>query len=117
MRPGSRYFRTLFSRVPLLGWLAGILVAVTLERLAGASFAQAIGLQKVPVLFGFDIMLQKPALIPSAVLYVLLIYAAPTVVVTWLGASAACKGASSESRSMRAVGISRSGPVSTVTSS
>src|SRR3989337_2245954 len=85
----SRNFRAPFSRVPLLGWLAGILVAVTLERLAGAPVALALGLQKVPVLFGFVIMLKKPALIPGAVLYVLLIYAIPTAVVTRLGISPA----------------------------
>ena len=89
VRPVSRYFWTPFSRVPLLGWLAGILIAVTLERLAGAPLALALGLQKVPVLFGFVIMLKKPALIPSAVLYVLLIYAAPTALVTRLCTSAA----------------------------
>ena len=84
VRPTSRFFRTLFSRVPLLGWLAAILVAVTLEGLAGAPLALALGLQKIPVLFGFVIMLKKPALIPGAVLYVLLIYAVPTAVVTRL---------------------------------
>ena len=89
VRPAGRYFRTTFSRVPLLGWLAGILIAVTLERLAGPPLALALGLQKVPVLFGFVIMLKKPALIPSAVLYVLLIYVVPTAVVTRLSTSAA----------------------------
>ncbi|OGP35803.1 MAG: ABC transporter permease [Deltaproteobacteria bacterium GWC2_65_14] len=85
---GRNLWKT-FSRVPLLGWLAGVLVAVTLERLAGAPLALALGLQKVPVLFGFVIMLKKPALIPGAVLYVLLIYAVPTAVVTRLGISPA----------------------------
>jgi len=73
-----------FRGVPLLGWLAGILIAVTLERVAGDPLALALGLSKVPVLFGFVIMLKKPALIPAAVLYVLLIYAIPTAVVTRL---------------------------------
>ena len=89
VRPAIRNFRSPFSRVPLLGWLAGALVAVTVERLAGVPLAMVLGLQKVPVLFGFVIMLKKPALIPSAVLYVLLIYAAPAALVTRLGASAA----------------------------
>lgn len=84
MRPENRNFRKGFSGVPLLGWLAGILIAVTLERLAGASLASALGLQKVPVLFGFVIMLKKPGLIPAAILYLLLIYAAPTAAVTQL---------------------------------
>jgi len=89
VRPASRYFRTFVSRVPLLGWLAGILVAVTLERLAGAPLALALGLQKIPVLFGFVIMLKNPALIPDAVLYVLLIYAIPVAVITRLTLSPA----------------------------
>jgi branched-chain amino acid transport system permease protein len=84
-----RYFWMPFSRVPLIGWFAGILTAVTLERLAGAPLALALGLEKVPVLFGFVIMLKKPALIPSAVLYVLLLYAVPTAVVTRLLTSTA----------------------------
>ena len=89
VRAAGRNLWKTFSRVPLLGWLAGVLVAVTLERLAGAPLALALGLQKVPVLFGFVIMLKKPALIPGAVLYVLLIYAVPTAVVTRLGISPA----------------------------
>jgi branched-chain amino acid transport system permease protein len=48
-----------------------------LERVAGAPLALAIGLPKVPALFGLDIMLKKPLLIPNAVLYVLLIYGLP----------------------------------------
>jgi branched-chain amino acid transport system permease protein len=84
-----RNFWTPYSRVPLLGWLVGILIAVTLERLAGAPLALALGLEKAPVLFGFVIMLKKPALIPSALLYVLLLYAVPTAVVTRLLTSAA----------------------------
>ncbi len=84
-----RDIRTSFSRVPLLGWLSGALIAVALERLVGTPLALALGLQKIPVLFGFVIMLKKPALIPSAVLYVLLIYALPTAVTTWLSISLA----------------------------
>jgi branched-chain amino acid transport system permease protein len=75
---------TPFSRVPLLGWFSGVLSAVLLERLVGAPLALALGLEKVPVLFGFVIMLKHPPLIPSAILYVLLVYAVPTAVVTRL---------------------------------
>ena len=88
-RPAGRSLRIPFSRVPLIGWLAGALAAVSLERLAGAPLALALGLQKVPVLFGLGIMLKKPALIPATVLYVLSIYAAPTAVVSRLCASPA----------------------------
>jgi branched-chain amino acid transport system permease protein len=76
-----------FSRVPLLGWLCGALIAVLLERLAGTPLALALGLPKIPALFGIDIMLKKPLLVPNAMLYSLLIYALPIAVVA--GASAA----------------------------
>ena len=62
-----------FSQVPLLGWLVGALIAVALEHLLGTPLALALGLPKIPVLFGFVIMLKKPVLIPSAIIYVLLI--------------------------------------------
>jgi branched-chain amino acid transport system permease protein len=76
----------LFSQVPLLGWLFGAPVAVFLERLVGTPLALALGLPKIPVLFGFVIMLKKPPLIPSAILYVLLIYVLPIGVVARLSA-------------------------------
>ena len=69
--------RSWASRVPLLGWLIGIIVAVVLEMAIGTPFARAIGLPKAPVLFGFVIMLKKPLLIPSALLYISLIYLIP----------------------------------------
>ena len=70
-----------FSRVPLLGWLVGALTAVVLEILAGAQLASVLGLPKLPVLFGFDTVLKTPALIPSTLLYVLLIYVLPVAIV------------------------------------
>jgi branched-chain amino acid transport system permease protein len=66
-------FGHLFSHVPLLGWLLGAAIAVSLEHFLGTSLALALGLPKIPVLFGFVIMLKKPVLIPGAILYVLLI--------------------------------------------
>ncbi len=80
--PTSRTFRSFLSRVPLLAWLCGALIAVALERYAGTPVALALGLPKIPALFGLDIMLKKPALIPNAVLYVLLVYGLPAGVVT-----------------------------------
>jgi branched-chain amino acid transport system permease protein len=82
------YFASTFSRVPLLGWLCGIFMAVLLERLIGLYLAWALGLPKVPVLFGFVIMLKKPLLIPGAFLYMVLIYALPVFVVASLSAAA-----------------------------
>jgi len=69
--------RNSFSQVPLLGWLIGALIAVVLERYLGDALAQVLGLPKIPVLFGFLIMLKKPLLIPSSLIFVMLIYALP----------------------------------------
>src|SRR5512143_90049 len=78
----SRNLRAIYSQVPLLGWLCGALIAVTLERFAGTPIASALGLPKIPALFGLDIMLKKPLMIPNAALYVLLVYGLPVGVTT-----------------------------------
>lgn len=80
-----------FSQVPLLGWLCGALAAVGLELVVGTSLARLLGMLKVPVLFGAVIVLKQPALMPSAILYMLLIYALPIVLVTRLTTSLANK--------------------------
>jgi branched-chain amino acid transport system permease protein len=71
-----------------MGWLLGALAAVILEGFAGSSLAPAVGLPKIPALFGIDIMLKKPLLVPNAILYTLLIYALPVAAVavstSWL---------------------------------
>jgi branched-chain amino acid transport system permease protein len=74
-------FRAACSRVPLLGWLLGVLAAVLLEKFFGVELALAVGLPKIPALFGIDIMLKKPLLVPNAILYTALIYALPIGVV------------------------------------
>jgi len=73
-----------FSRVPILGWLFGILIAVILEQIVGTPLAWALGLPKIPALFGFLIMLKKPMLVPSTMLYVLLIFLLPIGIVARL---------------------------------
>ena len=78
--------RNSFSHVPLLGWLLGALVAVALEYYLGDALADVLRLPKIPVLFGFVIMLKKPLLIPSALIFVLLIYALPISAVARLSA-------------------------------
>ena len=67
----------LFTNVPLLSWLLGIPAAAVLESFIGSFLAPAIGLPKVPVLFGFVLMLKKPLLIPSILLYMALVYVLP----------------------------------------
>ena len=79
--------RNSFSQVPLLGWLLGALIAVVLEHYLGDALADVVRLPKIPVLFGFVIMLKKPLLIPSVMIFVLLIYALPIGAVARLTAS------------------------------
>ncbi|MGD8982003.1 MAG: branched-chain amino acid ABC transporter permease, partial [Desulfobacterales bacterium] len=78
--------RNSFSQVPLLGWLLGALIAVVLEYYLGDALADVLRLPKIPVLFGFVIMLKKPLLIPSVLIFVLLIYALPISAVARLSA-------------------------------
>jgi branched-chain amino acid transport system permease protein len=78
--------RGLLAHVPLLGWLLGALIAVLLEQLVGTPLAQALGMSKVPALFGLTLMLENPVLIPSAIAYVLLIYVLATGLVALLTA-------------------------------
>jgi branched-chain amino acid transport system permease protein len=76
------------SRVPLLGWLIGALVAVGLEMAIGTPLARGLGLHKAPALFGLAIMLKKPLLIPGAVLYLSLIYLLPIGLIARFGSAA-----------------------------
>jgi branched-chain amino acid transport system permease protein len=79
-------WRRLLGNVPLLAWLTAALLAVLLEHAVGLQLAWAIRLPKIPALFGFLVMLKTPALIPSSLLYVLLIYVIPIVVIAALSA-------------------------------
>ena len=81
--------REFFSGAPVLGWLTGAFVAVLLEQAIGLRLAWLLGLPKIPVLFGFTIMLKKPVLVPSAMIYVLLIYALPVAIVARLSVAPA----------------------------
>ena len=76
----------MFSQVPLLGWLLGALIAVMLEYYVGDALVDVLRLPKIPVLFGFVIMLKKPLLIPSVLVFVMLIYALPIGAVARLSA-------------------------------
>lgn len=80
-----------FSDTPLLGWLFGIFVAVVVEQLIGLPFARLMGLSKIPVLFGFVIILKQPALLPGTFAYLLLIYLLPVGIIARFGASLANK--------------------------
>ena len=80
----QRRVRILFPEVPLLGWLLGMLIAVVLERFVGEQLAEALGLPRVPVLFGFVMMLKDPFMIPGIFMYILLIFIFPIGVVARL---------------------------------
>jgi branched-chain amino acid transport system permease protein len=73
-------FKDIIEPIPLMGWLWGWLVAVMLEYHLGDALADLLGLPKVPVLFGFMIMLKTPLLIPSAAAFLILIYLVPILV-------------------------------------
>lgn len=74
-------FRRFFSGIPALGWLLGIFVAVLLEYYFGDPLSEALGLSKIPALFGVIIILKKPLLMPGVLAYDLLIYALPIAAV------------------------------------
>jgi len=76
-----------FVLVPILGWFFGALVAVLLEQFIGLQIARALGMPRIPALFGMVIALQKPELIPSVFLYDLLIYVLPITLVARLTAN------------------------------
>jgi branched-chain amino acid transport system permease protein len=89
-------FSTLISRVsqpfvmvPILGWFFGALVAVLLEQFIGLQIARALGMPRIPALFGISIALQKPALIPSAIIYDTLIYILPIMLIARITATPA----------------------------
>jgi len=78
-----------YKQVPVLGWLIAALVAVLLEQLVGTWLAHSLGMPKIPALFGMVLMLKQPVLIPSAFVYVLLIYILPLGLIARFGAKLA----------------------------
>lgn len=77
-------FREFCSSVPVIGWLTGALIAVLLEYFFGNELAWTLGLPKIPVLFGFLLILKTPLLIPGAFAYVFIIYAIPILLINLL---------------------------------
>jgi branched-chain amino acid transport system permease protein len=89
----AKILRSLFSGTPLLAWLIGVLVAVLCEQALGNRVADAVGLPKIPVLFGILFMLKEPSLIPGALLYTTLIYLLPSCLTARIIAPAANRAA------------------------
>ncbi|GAB4504521.1 MAG: hypothetical protein Fur0043_15150 [Anaerolineales bacterium] len=81
MRGALARFWAPYRAVPLVGWLLSLLVAVGLEQIVGRQLAWALGMSKVPALFGVAVILGDPLLIPSAAAYTLLIYLIPIALV------------------------------------
>lgn len=81
----TKKFRSRFSGVPMLGWLFGCLLAVIFEQVFGSLVASMLGLPKIPALFGCVIMLKEPFLIPSALIYILVVYLLPIGLVARFG--------------------------------
>lgn len=77
-------WRKHFGHAPMGSWLLGMAVATVLERLIGTPLAYMLGFTSVPAIFGLSLILKTPALIPSVVAYVLLIYLLPTLLVARL---------------------------------
>ena len=88
-----RLFRTFFSGTPLLAWFIGALAAVLCEQAFGLRVATAVGLPRIPVLFGILFMLKEPSLIPGALLYTTLIYVFPGCLAARILAPAANRAA------------------------
>lgn len=70
-----------FSRVPLIGWLLGVLGVVLVEYFLGDAISYYLYLPKIPVLFGCLVVLKHPLLIPSVVVYMMAIYAVPLLLI------------------------------------
>lgn len=86
-------WRFVIADVPVLGWLAGLLCAVLAEYFLGDMLAIAFYLPKVPPLFGATLVLKKPLLFPSAVLFDVLIYVLPVFLVARVSVGAANRAA------------------------
>jgi len=80
-----------FHGTPALGWLLAGLASAGLEQLAGQQLALLLGLSKSPALLGFLIFLKTPILIPSVVVYDLLIYILTIAIVAKITAKPANK--------------------------
>ncbi len=81
--------RALFGEVPAFGWLLGALAAVLAEYFVGRPLARALGIGRIPLLFGVDVALRDPWLLPGTVAYMLLVYALPAAAVARLSVTVA----------------------------
>ena len=72
--------------VPVGSWFLGAALAVLLEWYIGPTLAYALGLGQIPAIFGLSLILKKPWLVPSVLLYLALIYGLPLALMARLSA-------------------------------
>ncbi|MBW1866613.1 MAG: branched-chain amino acid ABC transporter permease [Deltaproteobacteria bacterium] len=76
----------IFSSVPMTGWLFGVLAATIVEYLFGDPVSYILYMEKLPALFGTMIILKNPLMIPSVLVYDLVIYVIPAMAIARLTA-------------------------------
>lgn len=84
MRTWVDRIRGHLAQIPLMGWLAGALVAALVESVIGPLVTILVGLPTMPAIFGLSIIFSRPVLIPSILLYLVVVYVLPTYVVARL---------------------------------
>ncbi len=86
MKTAIKKLGKFFSNVPMTGWLFGVLAATIVEYLAGDLVSYMLYMQKLPALFGTMIILKNPLMIPSVLVYDLIIYILPVLLIARLTA-------------------------------
>lgn len=86
MKTAMKKLGKIFSGVPMTGWLFGVLAAVIVEYLFGDPVSYILYMAKLPALFGTMIILKNPLMIPSVLVYDLVIYIIPTMTIARLTA-------------------------------
>lgn len=83
IRSGLTRLWSNYRDVPLISWLVSFAFPVALEIFIGRPFARVVGLSKPPALFGVSLILDKPLLFPSALVYMLLVYIFPIGIIAY----------------------------------
>ncbi len=86
MKTAFKKLGKIFSSVPTTGWLFGVLAATIVEYLFGDPVSYILYMQKLPALFGTMIILKNPLMIPSVLVYDLVIYVIPAMAIARLTA-------------------------------
>lgn len=75
------YWRQYFGHVPVGSWLLGAAAAILVEYVLGPTLAYYTGLGTIPAMFGLSQVLKDPALIPGVLLFGVVVYLLPTLLV------------------------------------